>query len=183
MDALDEIIDVKNPEFFQRYSFYIPKLPETEKILLGYVEKGLNQNEIAQNLKVTQGAISSRISRIKKRLKFLIKQHKYHWESIDTDLKWVFPPFELELIKGMINTTCQTETARQLNAMFNLQGEQQMTQVKIKHRFNLCIERLKQVEMNRSLRTNYVRLFNLVRNNLYCLHEVKLPHFDHQRNL
>lgn len=181
MDTIsDEIVGVKNPEFFQRYSFYIPKLPETERILLGYVEKGLKQNDIAQNLKITQGAVSSRIARIRERLKFLIKLYQYNWVNIDNDLKLIFAPFELELIKGMINTTCQTETARQLNVMFNLQGEQRMNQIKVKHRFELCIEHFRHVKMNRALKMNYLRLFKLIRRNLYFLHEVKLPHFDHQ---
>lgn len=175
-------IDVRSPEFFQDYSFYIPKLPETEKLLLVYAEQGLTQKEIAQNLHLTQGAISSRISRIKKRLRFLKKLYTYNWENIDDDLGRFFSPLELELFKGMIETTCQSETARRLNIMFNLQESQRMNQVKVRHKFNLCSERLKKIKMDESLKTNYVHILWLIRNNLYCLHEIRLSQHDHLRS-
>jgi predicted transcriptional regulator len=171
--------DYRSPEFFQAYAPYFPALPEFEQVLLGYVSKGIKQGEIASLLKITQGAVSSRISRIRKRLKFLKELEGFKCkDSIDQDLSSLFSPFEIELLKTMMKTTCQSETARRLNIAFNLQGPKaSMTQVKVRHYYEKCLLKLKEALKTEPKYREYYHLFYYVRHHLYLMHEVKLPHF------
>lgn len=170
-DNLAWIIE-RSPEYFQ-------KLPNKEQDLYNlYVIKKMRQKDIADLWGVTQGSISSRLRRIEERFCFLDKLKLFDTSQIDQDLSKIFNPFEIELLKGMMKTTCQTETARRLNTLFGLSDESKdrsgnrMTQVKVRHQFEKCLEKLKTESQI------YHSLFSLIKQNLYILHEVKLPHFS-----
>ena len=158
-------------ETLKSYSSYVNRLPLTERQIYDYyVVRGMNQKEIAKILNMTQGGISSRVKRLLRRIDFLKRLEVYDILSIDQDLSSLFNIFEIELLKGMLETTNQSETARRLNVLFNLQGNRAMNQIKVRYRFNKYLEKLKD--------TKYYDLFMLIYNNLYMLHEVKLPHFN-----
>lgn len=183
-DILLDIIK-KSPEYFE-------KLPITEQNLFSYyVLKKMHQTDIAELLGITQGAVSSRIRRIGQRFSFMEKLKNYNTNNIEQDLSKSFGPFEIELLKGMMETTCQSETARRLNETFSLTDEpvrrkidgkpvlninklkcNKMTQTKVRHQFEKCLEKMKKENQN------YYDLFSLIKHNLYMLHEVKLPHFS-----
>lgn len=157
----------RNPE-------YLKKLPKIEQDLyFYYAMKNMNQKEIAKIMGVTQGAISSRLSRLAKRVKFLQRLEEFDLNNFEEKLS-LFDAFEIELLRGMLETTCQSETARRLNQLYNLDGasKDSMNQVKVRHRFEKILSKMQKIEHP------YYKLFLFIKNNLYMLHQIKLPHFS-----
>jgi predicted transcriptional regulator len=162
---------------------FLSRLPEREIDLVElYYKHGKNQKDIARIFGVTQGAISSRLSRARTRLKFLSALPKISEEEIDKNLHVFFDEMELEIIKYMMKTTCQSKTAQLINQKFGLVDEKKrMTQVKVRHRFEKCIALLKEEMKKNSGLKKYYDLLIFIKENLYMLHEVILPHFDRSR--
>lgn len=165
---------------FEELEPFINKLPEREQDLIElYYRYRKNQKDIAKMFGVTQGAISSRLSRAMKRLEFIRDLPKIAVEDVEDTLSNYFEPIEIEIIKGMIETTCQSKTALIINKKFGYKDDKsRMTQVKVRHRFEKCISQLKNLMKFDSDLKRYYDLLIFVKNNLYKLHEVKLPHFD-----
>lgn len=159
---------------------FLDRLPlrEIDLIELYYNERK-NQKDIAKIFGVTQGAVSSRLTRAKKRLRFLRDLPKITEKEIDTRLGMLFDVLELEIIKYMMKTTCQSKTAQLINEKFGFtEGKKQMTQVKVRHRFEKCLTKLKEEMKDQSDLKKFYKLLEYIKGNLYKLHEVKLPHFD-----
>lgn len=163
------------------YSDFVPfldRLPSKERDLIKlyyYMDK--KQKEIAEIFSVTQGAISHRLSRASKRLRFLRDMPKLN-DDLNIILKPYFEVFEIDLINIMIETTCQSKTAELLNLKYHLDGDNKMTQVKIRHKFERFIDRLKKIKKNDADLSTSLKLLTYIRDNLYMMHEVVLPHFD-----
>lgn len=165
---------------YQDIKPFLYRLPprETDLIELYYKEQK-NQKDIAKMFGVTQGAVSSRLSRAKKRLKFLKSMPKISEDEIDKNLGPYFDLIELEIIKHMIKTTCQSKTAQMINEKYGLSDiKQRMTQVKVRHRYEKCLLRVIEETKKRPELVKYQCLMESIKSNLYMLHEVKLPHFD-----
>jgi len=160
---------------------FLCRLPEREIDLIElYYKQRKNQKDIAKMFGVTQGAISSRLTRAKKRLIFLRDLPKISDQDIDITLKPLFDKIDIEIIKYMIKTTCQSKTAQIINTENNLKDDKaRMTQVKVRHRFEKCYLRLEK-DPNPEFK-KYYKLLKYIKENLYMLHEVKLPHFDRGR--
>jgi predicted DNA-binding protein YlxM (UPF0122 family) len=157
---------------------FFKKLPSREIDLIDmYFKKCKKQKEIAEYFNVSQGAISHRLSRAMKRLRLLRDQPKIDG-NLKQDLRELFTDFEIELISLMINTTCQSKTAKLLNDRYALTGKDIMTQVKVRHKFERSISKLEKNSPERPVYKQYHSLCVFIKNNLYMLHEVKLPHFD-----
>ena len=159
---------------------FLFRLPDREVDLIElYYNERKNQKDIAKIFGVTQGAISSRLSRAKKRLRFLRDLPKISESEIDEFLCVYFDQLELEIIKFMMWTTCQSRTAQLINKKFGyVDGKKKMTQVKVRHRFEKCLIKLKEEAKKDPEVKKYYRLLDYIKKNLYKLHEVKLPHFD-----
>lgn len=159
---------------------FLYRLPPREIDLIElYYNERKNQKDIAKIFGVTQGAISSRLTRAKKRLRFLRNLPKITDDEIDRQLGPFFELLELEIIKYMMKTTCQSKTAQLINEKFNFtDGKKKMTQVKVRHRFEKCLIKIGVEMKSRSDLKKFYTLLNIIKNNLYLLHEVKLPHFD-----
>lgn len=163
------------------YNDFVPfldRLPSKERDLIKlyyYMDK--KQKEIAEIFSVTQGAISHRLSRASKRLRFLRDMPKLN-DDLEIILKPYFEVFEIDLINIMIETTCQSKTAELLNLKYHLDGDNKMTQVKIRHKFERFIDRLKKIKKNDADLSTSLKLLTYIRDNLYMMHEVVLPHFD-----
>jgi predicted transcriptional regulator len=159
---------------------FLFRLPAREIDLIElYYNERKNQKDIAKIFGVTQGAISSRLTRAKKRLKFLRDLPKISNKEIDDSLSIYFDQLELEIIKYMMLTTCQSKTAQLINKKFGfVDGKRKMTQVKVRHRFEKCMFRLKEEMKKKPELRRYYKLLDYIKENLYKLHEVKLPHFD-----
>jgi predicted DNA-binding protein YlxM (UPF0122 family) len=163
---------------YEDFEPFLDKLPSKERDLIRlyyYMDK--KQKEIAEIFSVTQGAISHRLSRAGKRLRFLRDMPKLE-HDINVVLKPYFEPFEIDLINTMISTTCQSRTAEILNEKYNLTGDDKMTQVKIRHKFERFIERLKKNKRKDENIAICFKLLKYIQKNLYMMHEVVLPHFD-----
>lgn len=157
---------------------FIDKLPRREKDLIEmYYKRQKKQKEIAEFFNVTQGAVSHRLSRARKRLKFLRDMPKVTGNLIE-DLSEHFSAFEIDIIKYMIETTCQSKTAEILNKHHTLKGKEKMTQVKVRHKFDRAIGKMKNLKRNHPELKVYYELTKYVQKNPYMLHEVILPHFD-----
>ncbi|HQM90034.1 MAG TPA: sigma-70 family RNA polymerase sigma factor [Exilispira sp.] len=163
---------------YEDFEPFLDKLPSKERDLIRlYYYQDKKQKEIAEIFSVTQGAISHRLSRAGKRLRFLRDMPKLEVD-IDLVLKPYFEPFEIDLINTMISTTCQSKTAEILNEKYNLIGDEKMTQVKIRHKFERFIERLKKNKRKDENIAICFKLLKYIQKNLYMMHEVVLPHFD-----
>jgi predicted transcriptional regulator len=160
---------------------FLHKLPPREIDLVTLYRKyGKNQKDIAKMFSVTQGAVSSRLRRAADRLQFLRDLPKITDAEIETGLAKVFDdPIEIEIIKCMKETTCQSRTAVLINKKFNLVSDKEkMTQVKVRHRFEKCLARLKVLKDSDPKYRRFYDFLFFIKNNLYALHEVHLPHFD-----
>ena len=159
---------------------FLEKLPERERDLLNlYHKERKNQKDIAKMFGVTQGAVSSRLNRAKSRLRFLREMPKIELSDIDRNLSAHFNIIEIEIIKCMMVTTCQSKTASLINERFGLkEDKKRMTQVKVRHRFEKCITYLGEIRKKNPSMTRYYNLLGYIKDNLYMLHEVRLPHFD-----
>lgn len=165
---------------FEEIRPFLNRLPprEYDLVELYYVERK-NQKDIAKMFGVTQGAVSSRLSRAKKRLVFLRNLPKISNAEIDERLGGLFDEMELEIIKFMMETTCQSKTAQLINVKFQINDEKKkMTQVKVRHRFEKCLIRLNEEKKTEPDLRKYYDLLKFIKANLYLLHEVHLPHFD-----
>jgi len=168
---------------FEDIQPFLDRIPAREVDLLElYLREGKNQKDIAKIFSVTQGAISSRLARARTRLIFLRKLPKISEQEIETRLGAYCGQLEIEIIKSMIRTTCQSKTAEILNDKYNLRDEKsRMTQVKVRHRYEKCLAFLiKEKEKTPDL-ARYCHLLEYIKHNLYKLHEVKLPHFQRER--
>jgi len=159
---------------------FLYRLPPREIDLIElYYTEHKNQKDIAKIFGVTQGAISSRLTRAKKRLKFLRNLPKITDDEIDVELGPFFETLELEIIKYMMKTTCQSKTAQLINEKFSFTEEKKkMTQVKVRHRFEKCLIKIKSEMEDKTELKKFHTLLSIIKNNLYLLHEVRLPHFD-----
>lgn len=157
---------------------FIRKLPSREVDLIDmYYREHKKQKEIAEFFGVTQGAVSHRLSRARKRLAFMRDMPKLT-EDIKELLKTHFDDFEIDIIIYMIQTTCQSKTALLLNTKHKLAGKDKMTQVKVRHKFDRVLEKLKKLKRSDKELKSCYELVHYIKNNLYMLHEVILPHFD-----
>jgi len=158
---------------------FLTFLPDREVDLIElYYKHRKNQKDIARMFGVTQGAVSSRLSRARTRLQFLRDLPKISDHEIDNRLGGYFDDIEREIIKCMVRTTCQSKTAEFINQKFNLNDDKRrMTQVKVRHRFLKCIEFLSEKMKKEPELKKYHDLLIYIKKNLYKLHEVKLPHF------
>jgi predicted XRE-type DNA-binding protein len=163
---------------YEDFKPFISRLPQREIDLIDmYYREEKKQKEIAEFFGVTQGAISHRLSRACKRLEFLRDMPKVTG-SLNDLLRAHFNTFEIDIIMLMISTTCQSKTASLLNKKHKLEGNEKMTQVKVRHKFDRFIERVEKLKKVNSEFSVCLNLMNYVKNNLYMLHEVILPHFD-----
>lgn len=159
---------------------FLDRLPPREIDLIElYFHEKKNQKDIAKMFGVTQGAVSSRLARAKKRMKFLRNLPKISDQEIEDGLNKYFDVLELEIIKCMMATTCQSKTAEIINQKYDLHDEKtRMTQVKVRHRFEKARIFLKTAKDKNPELAKFYDLLSFIKKNLYMLHEVKLPHFD-----
>ena len=156
------LIIERNPDFLK-------KLPGFEQELYFYrAEKKMPQKEIAKIMGVTQGAISSRLSRLVRRIQFMQRLQEYDLSNFEQVLSPLFSPFEIDILKGMLETTCQSETARRLNELYK---DSSMNQVKVRYRFEKCMDKMREAHHP------YLNLFLFIKKNLYMIYDLRLPHF------
>ena len=101
--------------------------------------------------------------------------------EIKKSLTGVLIPQDISIVLSMVRTTCQSATAKAINKSRGLHGRESLTQIKVRHKYDKAIiavqEEIQKGRRDKALEES-LRLMELVRANLYILHEVKLPHFD-----
>jgi predicted transcriptional regulator len=158
---------------------YLRRLSKIEQEIFSLrVIRKKPQQEIARIFDMTQGAVSHRLSKIRARLSFMREldavQSQAGIRDIKESLSKEFNHFQTELLKTMLETSCQSDTAAILNSMFGLYGDKKMTQIKVRHGFLMCLNKMKKRG------SPCYPIFELISKNLYMLHEVRLPQF-HRR--
>jgi predicted transcriptional regulator len=148
------------------------RLSESDRFILAkYYVQDVSQKEIAKLMGMTQGAVSSRLNRIKQRVQFLIQVSRYDMTKTEDSLKQIFLPLTVEVLKSMIKTTCQTETAKIINESLGLSGKNQLNQIKVRHIFEKSLKKLYGQEQYK----NEYELLRLIKDNLYKLYNLP-PH-------
>jgi predicted transcriptional regulator len=177
---LRAIFGEKAGQDLETYQLYMHDLPKREQELIDfYYYKKMNQKEIAKIIGVTQGAVSSRLSRAKKRLMYLRELKGIDFDVFYKDVEEVAESsLDMEIVKGIIKTSCQSETAQRINEKFCLVGSDRMTQVKVRYRFEKLMERLRVLGKRSYKYKRHYYTLKKIKDNLYRLHEVRLPHFD-----
>jgi DNA-directed RNA polymerase specialized sigma24 family protein len=167
--TLEELLNEGNCE--ELLSPLLDRIPKREADLIALYYIGRKrQADIAAMFDVTQAAISYRLDRGLKRIKFLLDIPHVTEEELRQDLPRVFKdPIDVDILVGMWHTTCQSEVAERLG----------LTQGRVRHRFFKAVGVLKTAsEKDRSL-DRYYRVFGSISNkNFNVLREVKLPQWS-----
>lgn len=142
----------------------IPKR-EADLIFLYFIQKK-RQADIAVIFNVTQAAISYRLDRGLKRIKFLLSIPQITEEEIRKDLPDVFKPIDINILVGMWSTTCQSQVAENLG----------LTQGRVRHRFFKAVRVLKEASDGNEKYLPYFKVFSAISGKKFnILREVKLP--------
>jgi DNA-binding MarR family transcriptional regulator len=161
-----QYIDSSFSYTFKDLEPYLELLPKKEYdlIFMYYVLKK-EQKEIAKILRLTQGGVSHRISRAKKRLRYLVKVPKFTQEELFEDLDSLFEELDLIILWGLYETTCQSEVAKKVG----------LTQSRIRHRFMKNLETLEKVNDVETYKKYYEAFHLISNNNFNILREICLP--------
>lgn len=170
---------------FEDLKPYLDKLPEREVDLIHmYYCDQKKQKEIATFFSISQGAVSHRLTRARKRLIFLRDMPKVDNSELRRKLAEVLDEVDTHVVFHMIRTTCQTRTADIVNSLMGYEGKQQLTQVKVRHKFYRGVDALtKKAEDDRRFSLTADLAGYIKEKGLYMLHEVKLPHFERGSNV
>lgn len=205
LDDADEASSVSNEAFAQylsegdyesRIEPLLDRIPEREAdyINLYFIHKK-RQADIAAIFNVTQAAVSYRLDRGIRRLKFLLELPQVSEDELRDDLREVFPAksscpkcsstpghcplcrgtksilIDVEILVGMWHTTCQSEVATRLG----------LTQGRVRHRFFNAVEVLEAVVKKDEKYIPYQKIFSSISNKGFnLLREVKLPQWQNR---
>lgn len=149
------------------------KIPANDVKLLNLYLAGRSQVTLAREFNLTQGNISHRIHRVIERLKFL-KDFPIVSDDELNILKSEFSCMDIDIIKGMQTTTCQSKTADLVNAKYNLkEPKERMNQIKVRHRLGKYLTKLETLQASNPVYARVCKMLTMARDNLYMLHEVK----------
>jgi len=183
-DFFDDVSSEEIAEIFaeddyeERVAPILDRLPERESDLLDmYFFKKKRQAEIAGIFGVTQAAISYRLDRGIKRLKFLLSIPQVTEEELREGLPSVFSdPIDVDILVGMWQTTCQSEVANILK----------LTQGRVRHRFFKAVLVLQEAvqgdDVSDVVRSAEVIFSAISSKNFNVLREVKLPQWGDRGN-
>lgn len=148
----------------------LDRIPQREADLIYlYFIKRKRQADIAAIFEVTQAAISYRLDRGIKRIKFLLSIPQISTEEIRRDLNGTFQPIDVDILVGMWETTCQSEVATRLN----------LTQGRVRHRFFRAVKTLEVMAARDVVYSPYQKVFSAIAGKKFnILREVKLPQWQ-----
>ena len=156
------------PENFEKVAMLLDRIPkrEADLLYLYFIEKK-RQADIAAIFDVTQAAVSYRLDRGLKRIKFLLDLPNITQEGMREDLPKVpFKDIDVNILVGMWETTCQSEVANRLG----------LTQGRVRHRFFKAVEVLEGAATREKTFKPYFKVFKAISAKKFnILREVKLP--------
>jgi len=154
-------------DYESRISPLLDCIPEREAdlIYLYFIQKK-RQADIAAIFGVTQAAISYRLDRGIKRLKFLLSIPTVSKEDLETNLATIFPQkIDIDILIGMWVSTCQSEVASKLG----------LTQGRVRHRFFKAVKTLQETADKDEQYRPYEKIFSAIAQNFNIRREVSLP--------
>jgi DNA-directed RNA polymerase specialized sigma24 family protein len=158
-------------DYESRIAPLLDRIPEREAdlIFLYFIQKK-RQADIATIFGVTQAAISYRLDRGIKRLKFLLAIPQLSEDELRADLPAVFPQkIDVDILVGMWETTCQSEVATTLG----------LTQGRVRHRFFKAVQTLEVAAKEDERFLPYQKIFSAIASKKFnILREVKLPQWQ-----
>lgn len=123
-----------------------------------YFFQRIRQTTIASLFNISQPTVCYRLQRAAARIRYLLDMPKYDPWLMEQDLRGVLTdPKDIQIMMGMVATTCQSEVAKELG----------VTQGFVRHRYFRTIGRLKKMRGMEQ----YVRVFEHVAANLNILKE------------
>ena len=123
-----------------------------------YFFQRIRQTTIASLFNISQPTVCYRLQRAAARIRYLLDMPKYDPWLMEQDLRGVLTdPKDIQIMMGMVVTTCQSEVAKELG----------VTQGFVRHRYFRTIGRLKKMRGMEQ----YVRVFEHVAANLNILKE------------
>lgn len=146
----------------------LPRLPDREADLIElYFVNHKRQADIAIIFGITQAAVSYRLDRGIKRIRFLLSIPAVTEEQMREALPTVFEePIDVDILVGMWKTTCQSEVATSLG----------LTQGRVRHRFFRAVNTLKAAAETDESLIDYYSIFSAISSKKFnILREVKLP--------
>ena len=164
-----ELLD-EDENFEDRIEPLLDRIPKREAdiIYLYFIQKK-RQADIAIIFDVTQAAISYRLDRGLKRIKFLLSIPKVTEDDIRYDLPFIFKPIDVEILAGMWATTCQSQVAENLK----------LTQGRVRHRFFKAVKVLKDAAERDAKFAPYEKVFSAIATKKFnILREVQLPQWS-----
>jgi predicted DNA-binding protein (UPF0251 family) len=153
--------DEDDLQVIERVRKILDKLPMIEADFIDlYFFRHIRQTDIAAIFGVSQPTVCYRLQRAIQRIKYLLEVPKLELDDLRTELKRFFTdPTDVEILVLMYQTTCQSETAKQLG----------VTQGFVRHRFLRSTKRLNAHPPMHF----YGEVFNTVSRNLNLLREVQ----------
>ena len=151
-----------------RVTAWLNSIPDCEADIIHlYFFLGKRQADIAEIFKMTQAAVSYRLTRGIQRIKFLLAMPDVSEDDMRRDLGEVFSqPIDVDILVGMWSSTCQSEVAIRLG----------LTQGRVRHRFFKAVERLKTAAGSNPKYSPYSEIFTMISSKKFnILREVKLP--------
>lgn len=157
-------------DYESRIAPLLDRIPQREADLIYlYFIKKKRQADIAAIFEVTQAAISYRLDRGLKRIKFLLSIPQISTEEIRRDLTSSFQDIDIDILVGMWETTCQSEVATRLN----------LTQGRVRHRFFRAVKALESLALRNTQLLPYQQVFSAIASKKFnILREVKLPQWQ-----
>lgn len=163
----------------------LERIPEREADIIElYFLMDKRQADIATIFGMTQAAVSYRLARGIKRIKFLLDIPDVSREQMQADLSEIFTTrvgkdsqewgsrtidgvhIDVQILLHMWETTCQSVVAHQLN----------LTQGRVRHRFFKAVARLKEVAAQNAKYEPYSQIFGKISaKGFNILREVSLP--------
>lgn len=124
-----------------------------------YFFKKVRQTSIAEIFNVSQPTVCYRLKRAAARIKFILDLSPYSIVEMENDLReYLKDPTDVDVMMGMLRTTCQSDVARELN----------VTQGFVRHRFFRTLAALEKSEKCAKYAPAFARVrdnFNVLKNN------------------
>jgi predicted XRE-type DNA-binding protein len=173
-DAIDygesEEVDFQlREEHLSEVKLFLEQLPprEADLVQMYYFWK-MTQKNIAKVFGISQAAVSYRLNRAIKRIKFLLAVPKLDPDEIREDLSVYFELSDVQIFEHLYQTTCLSKTAEIMG----------LTQGCVRHRFLRNLDRLGKISTENEYYGVYQKAYHLIRNNFNILREVKLPRWS-----
>lgn len=150
-----------NQKKLERIKDIIDSLPprEADFVELYYFNQ-LKQTDIAVIFGVSQPTVCYRLQRATARIQFQLSLPQVERLQLDKDIEgFLADPLDVNIMKLMYETTCQSEVASKLNVSQGL----------VRHRFIRSIKRMSE----NSRMAVYAEIFTLISQNLNILREVQ----------